>query len=110
MNKLPTHSLFFYAGGKTVTRLQGNASCSLLCVDNIALAEHDAGLGNDATVLCSDITGSIRGTQQATTTHSHAYTPYGFCAGLHSLLGFNGEYFDTVISDYLLGSYRVYNS
>lgn len=110
MKRSTTGTLFLYQAGKIATRLQGDASCSLLRADNVALVEHSASRGSNATVLCSDMKGSALGTQQAKTTHSHAYTPYGFCARLYSLHGFNGEYLDTVVGNYLLNSYRFYNT
>ncbi|MFF5865682.1 RHS repeat-associated core domain-containing protein [Pseudomonas sp. NPDC012596] len=109
MNRSPKHSLFFYKDDKLVTRLQGDEPCSLLRMGDITLAERTV-KGTASTLLTSDIKGSTFGTEQANANHSHAYTPYGFCAELYSLLGFNGEYFDRVLGGYLPHSYRIYDS
>ncbi len=109
MNRSPKRSLFFYQDDKLLTRLQGDEPCSLFRMGDITLAERNV-KGTASTLLTSDIKGSTFGTAQANANHSHAYTPYGFCTELYSLLGFNGEYFDRVLGDYLPHSYRIYNS
>lgn len=109
MNRSPKRSLFFYQDDKLLTRLQGDEPCSLFRMGDITLAERNV-KGTASTLLASDIKGSTFGTEQADANHSHAYTPYGFCAELYSLLGFNGEYFDRVLGGYLPHSYRIYNS
>ncbi|MEK1955232.1 RHS repeat-associated core domain-containing protein [Pseudomonas sp. YNh] len=109
MNRSPKRSLFFYQDDKLLTRLQGDEPCSLFRMGDITLAERNV-KGTASTLLTSDIKGSTFGTAQASANHSHAYTPYGFCTELYSLLGFNGEYFDRVLGDYVPHSYRIYNS
>ena len=67
-----------------------------------------------ATVLLgTDIQGSVMSLSSAEGEHRLAYSPYGHHpahTGLMSLLGFNGEKFDSLTGHYLLGNgYRAYN-
>ncbi|MFJ7884880.1 RHS repeat-associated core domain-containing protein [Pseudomonas sp. NPDC096917] len=67
-----------------------------------------------ATVLLgTDIQGSVMSLSSAEGEHRLAYSQYGHHpahTGLMSLLGFNGEKFDSLTGHYLLGNgYRAYN-
>ncbi|MGE8068905.1 RHS repeat-associated core domain-containing protein [Pseudomonas sp. NPDC089569] len=105
----------FYCRNNLVTVIQGAERSSIFRCNDQALAQFRGRIGNtDTSLLAIDQKKTVLNVFGSTwTTHSIAYTPYGYHqAGnvLTTLLGFNGESFDYLTGSYHLGrGYRQFN-
>lgn len=107
-------STHFYRDERMDARCQGDEHQSFIQHDEHLLAQAcRQGTQTTHVLLGTDQGGSVLQSLKAGQQQSHAYDAYGRrapVAGLHSLLGFNGELCDPQTGCYLLGNgYRAYS-
>jgi len=102
----------FYQKNNVTGLLSGGENRRVIQANNIALAESCSDDATPASLLASDLNGSIFEVISSTSRETHAYSAYGFNLKLPSpntLFGFNKEMVDLSRCAYLLGSYRTYS-
>lgn len=106
----------FYQKNQLITEVQGAVKRSIMQSDGQPLAQQQrqGSAAVEASLLATDLQGSVLKVLDAIQSHPLAYTPYGHRPlgnGLLSLLGFNAERPDPVTGCYLLGTghHRPFN-
>lgn len=110
MRKKSTSDLF-YRENQIVNVITEINSRRLFSVSKRCLAEHNA---HGVHILAVDENGSVIREHSTSDRELHNYTTYGYASTLPSintLKGFNGEYFDPICRNYVLGAgYRAFSS
>lgn len=106
MNTASTHSLYFHQATKIITIKQGNQHRTIFRTLGMPLAEQQSN-GHNLSLLAVEGKGTVLRAQQVGQDETHSYSAYGHDPRLPSmltLLGFNGEAFFSLQSDYALGN------
>lgn len=103
----------FYRNDKLVNDIRGANSCTFVRVDELVLAEQQAGGAPKTLLLVGDDKNSVLSEISQEAVKGIVYSPYGHRAedgAVNGHLGYNGERRETQTGWYLLGKgYRVFN-